>query len=65
LPSCLLAAPSGAIDPRLEILVSQGAAVKIWLSYNSAAYLRQRHAIPQNLLQNVAVVEALATKLGE
>jgi len=29
---------------------------------NSAAYLQQRHNIPPELLQNIAVVEALATK---
>jgi hypothetical protein len=32
---------------------------------NSAAYLQQRHNIPPELLQNIAVVEALATKAAE
>jgi len=61
----MLAAPSSAIDLPLKILVWQDAAQKVWLSYNSSAYLQQRHAIPQDLLQNVAFAEALAAKAGE
>jgi hypothetical protein len=26
----------------------------VWLSYNSTDYLKERHAIPENLLQNIA-----------
>jgi len=29
------------------------------------AYLQERHGVPQELLQNIAVVETLATKAGE
>jgi uncharacterized protein (DUF302 family)/uncharacterized membrane protein YidH (DUF202 family) len=60
----MLAAPSAAIDLPLKILVSEDAAGKVWLSYNSAAYLQQRHGIPQDLLPNIAVAEALATNAG-
>ena len=60
----MLAAPSSAIDLPLKILVSEDAAGKVWLSYNSPAYLQQRHAIPQDLLPNIAVAEALATNAG-
>lgn len=56
----MLAAPSSAIDLPLKILISQAADGSVWLSYNSPEYLQQRHALPQELLQNIAVVEALA-----
>jgi uncharacterized protein (DUF302 family)/uncharacterized membrane protein YidH (DUF202 family) len=61
----MLAAPSIAIDLPLKILVSQDTAGKVWVSWNSPAYLQQRHGIPDQLLQNIAVVETLATKAAE
>jgi uncharacterized protein (DUF302 family) len=61
----MLAAPSVALDLPLKILVSQGADGKVWLSYNSPEYLKERHGLPTNLLQNIAVVETLATAAGE
>jgi len=33
---------------------------KVWISYNSPAYLQARHNLPAQLVQNIAVVEALA-----
>lgn len=56
----MLAAPTSAIDLPLKILVWQDAQSKVWVSYNSLPYLRERHGIPQDLLPNLAVVEALA-----
>src|SRR5262249_10130645 len=61
----MLAVPSVAIDLALKILVWEDAEGKVWTSYNSPEYLRERHSLPQELLQNIAVVEALATKAGE
>jgi uncharacterized protein (DUF302 family) len=61
----MLAAPSIAIDLPLKILVWKDLQAKVWISYNSPVYLQQRHGLPQDLLQNVAVVETLATKAGE
>src|SRR5271165_4778294 len=61
----MLAAPSVAIDLPLKILVAEDAAGEVWVSYNSPAYLQQRHGVPQELLQNIAVVETLAAKAGE
>jgi len=61
----MLAAPSVAIDLPLKILVWQDGQGKVWLSYNSPEYLRARHGLPQDLLQNIAVVETLAAKAGE
>jgi uncharacterized protein (DUF302 family) len=59
----MLASPSSAIDLPLKILVSEDNGGKVWVSYNSPAYLRDRHGLPQNLLQNIAVVEALAAQI--
>jgi uncharacterized protein (DUF302 family)/uncharacterized membrane protein YidH (DUF202 family) len=61
----MLAAPSIAIDLPLKILVWEDGHGKVWLSYNSPEYLRERHGMPQELLQNIAVVETLASKAGE
>ena len=61
----MLAAPSSAIDLPLKILIWEDDQRKVWVSYNSAEYLKQRHGLPQELLQNIAVVETLAAKAGE
>ena len=61
----MLAAPSVAIDLPLKILVSEDAQGRVWLSYNSPAYLQERHGVPQGLLPNIAVVETLARAAGE
>jgi uncharacterized protein (DUF302 family) len=59
------AAPSTAIDLPLKILIAEDAAGKVWVSYNGPAYLQERHGFPVALLQNVAVVEALASAASE
>ncbi len=61
----MLAAPSIAIDLPLKILVWQDAQDKVWISYNSPDYLRERHSLPQELLANIAVVDTLASTAGE
>jgi len=61
----MLAAPSVAIDLPLKILVWEDSQGKVWLSYNSPEYLQERHGLPQDLLQNIAVVETLAAKAAE
>lgn len=61
----MLAAPSVAIDLPLKILVAEDAQGKVWLSYNSPEYLEERHGLPQDLVQNISVVEVLAAKAGE
>src|SRR5437899_4926756 len=53
----MLAAPSSAIDLPLKILIWEDSEGTVWVSYNSPAYLQERHGIPQELLQNIAVVE--------
>ena len=61
----MLASPSAAIDLPLKILVTEDKSGKVWVSYNSAAYLQGRHKLPADLVQNIAVVEALASKAAE
>ncbi len=61
----MLAAPSIAIDLPLKILVWEDVSGKTWVSYNAPAYLQQRHGLPPELLQNIAVVETLAAKAAE
>jgi uncharacterized protein (DUF302 family) len=57
----MLAAPMVAIDLPLKLLVWEDANGSRWISYNSPQYLKQRHALPDDLLKNIAVIEALAT----
>jgi uncharacterized protein (DUF302 family) len=61
----MLASPSSAIDLPLKILIWEDNQGKVWLSYNSPEYLKERHGLPQELMQNIAIVETLATKAGE
>ena len=61
----MLAAPRSAIDLPLKILIWEDDRGKVCISYNSLEYLQQRHSLPQELMQNIAVVETLATKAGE
>jgi len=61
----MLAASSIAIDLPLKILIWEGSQGKVWVSYNSPAYLQDRHSVPSELLQNIAVVETLAAQAAE
>ena len=61
----MLAAPSAAIDLPLKILVSENAAGETIVSYNSPEYLLQRHGLPQELLQNIATVGAIAEQTAK
>ena len=61
----MLASPSAAIDLPLKILVAEDSQGKVWISYSSAEYLKERHGLPENLLPNIAVVPALANAAAE
>ena len=61
----MVAAPSIAIDLPLKMLVWDDGQGKVWISYNSPDYLKQRHGLSQELLQNIAIVEVLAVKASE
>ena len=61
----MLAAPSIAIDLPLKALVSEDADGAVRISYNSPAYLQERHGIPENLIHNVSVVESFAAAAAD
>jgi uncharacterized protein (DUF302 family) len=61
----MIAAPTIAIDLPLKILVWEDAAGEVWISYNAPSYLQARHKLPAELVQDIAVVEALAAKAAE
>jgi uncharacterized protein (DUF302 family) len=58
----MIASPSLAIDLPLKALVWQDDEGKVWLSYNSPDYLKERHAIPENLLQNITGIGAICSE---
>ena len=58
----MVASPSVAIDLPLKLLVAQDANGGCSISYNSPQYLQQRHGIPNDLIQNIAIIEALAAE---
>jgi uncharacterized protein (DUF302 family) len=63
--SLMLATPSIAIDLPLKILIWEDSKGNVWVSYNSPDYIKERHGLPQELLQNIAIIEILAAKAGE
>jgi uncharacterized protein (DUF302 family) len=61
----MLASPSAAIDLPLKILVAEDTQGKVWITYNSPEYLKERHDLPEKLLPNIDVIKALAAAAGE
>jgi uncharacterized protein (DUF302 family) len=61
----MLAAPSSALDLPLKILVREDENGKVWVSYNSPSYLKERHGLRQELLQSIAIIETLASMVAE
>ena len=55
----MVASPSLAIDLPLKALVWQDATSQVWISYNAPEYLQQRHAIPTDLVKNIAAIGPL------
>jgi uncharacterized protein (DUF302 family) len=58
----MLAAPTSAIDLPLKILVWEDSDGAAWLGWNSAEYLRDRHAIPEERIPALAAAGVLAEK---
>jgi len=56
----MVASPTAALDLPLKALVWEDTAGKVWLSYNSPEYLKQRHNIPDDLLKNISGIRAIA-----
>ena len=61
----MVAAPRLAIDLPLKALAWQDEQGKVWLSYNSPEYLRERHGFPEDLIKNIAVIGTLVQKAVE
>ena len=61
----MLETPGVALDLPLKILVSQEQDGSVWLSYNTTAYLQQRHGFSAALMANIAAVELIAAKAGD
>jgi uncharacterized protein (DUF302 family) len=61
----MLASPSVAIDLPLKILIAEDSQGKVWISYNSPEYLKERHGLPENLLPNIDVIKTLAAAAGD
>ena len=61
----MIASSRSAIDLPLKILVWEEAPGKVWVTYNSPAYLRGRYDLPDELLPNLAAIEILAKKAAE
>ena len=55
----MIASPLLALDLPLKVLVWQSADGQVWVSTNSVTYLRDRYAIPQALVDNLAVVDVV------
>src|SRR5437899_2747700 len=55
----MIASPLLALDLPLKVLVWQGKDDQVWVSTNSVTYLRDRYAVPQELIGNIAGVDAL------
>jgi uncharacterized protein (DUF302 family) len=55
----MVASPTLAIDLPLKALVWEDPKGKVWVSYNTAEYLQQRHRIPYELLKSIAVIGPL------
>lgn len=61
----MVAAPSLAIDLPLKALVAEGSDGKVSVTYNSPGYLQERHAVPAELMQNLAGAGMLIEKAVE
>jgi uncharacterized protein (DUF302 family) len=61
----MVAAPSLAIDLPMKALVAEDENGRVWLTYNSPDYLKERHSIPDDLIKNLAGAGPLMEKAVE
>ena len=61
----MIASPTLAIDLPLKALIWEDDAGKVWVSYNSPQYLKQRHNIPDDLVKNIAGIAPLLQRVVE
>jgi uncharacterized protein (DUF302 family) len=55
----MVASPLVALDLPLKVLVWQDQDAKTWVSYNSTAYLAERYGISNDLVKNIAAIDAV------
>jgi uncharacterized protein (DUF302 family) len=60
----MVASPTLAIDFPLKILVFEDSDNKVWISYNSPQYLKDRHNIPEALMKNIMGIVAIAESVA-
>lgn len=58
------AAPGIAIDLPLKILVWEDGEGTVWLTFNDAEYLAQRHEVPEALRKPLGAAELLARQVA-
>ena len=61
----MLASPTSALDLPLKALAWEDSEGKVWVSYNKPEYLKERHSLPDTLVQNIAGVKVLVEKAAE
>jgi uncharacterized protein (DUF302 family) len=59
----MIATPTLAIDLPLKALIWQDEGGKVWVSSNSAEYLKHRHNVPDELMKNIAGIGPLLQKV--
>ncbi len=68
LPPLLPVAPKVAVDMPLKVLAWEDEQGKVWVTYNTGEYLKQRHAIAgrDDLLKRLTgAIDSLATRAAE
>ena len=61
----MLASPTAALDLPLKILIWEDTQGKVWLTYNSVEFIRQRHNLTPELAASIAVIDPLAREAAE
>jgi uncharacterized protein (DUF302 family) len=61
----MVASPSLAIDLPMKALVAEDESGKVWLTYNSPDYLKERHGVSEDLIKNLAGAGPLMEKAVE
>jgi len=61
----MLASPTSALDLPLKALAWEDSEGKVWVSYNKPEYFKERHSLPDALVQNIAGVKALVEKAAK
>ena len=55
----MIAAPTIAIDLPLRVAAWEDESGAVWAAYNSPDFLKERHHVPEGLMQNISGIGAL------